>query len=314
MKIRSITKEEQLYVYSQSVQIEMQSGHIGYLRGDFGNDGKSFSTTWFDSGSHDKSDTFKTELDEVINRLRSSEYGLLKSRGYMQRFLKDQKGGIIDGGSGKEYGIRIDTEKYAYLLRCNPMQGYYCCYCYERKWLDSHMKRAENGIRFINPLYKELFRLADGDKIRITDTCGETCELLCRYIDETHLEVGDDKTQLYHICEFAELMERNGNTVIPLRSSLPEECYGHLGTCNEVILIKRGESGYYKTGIFKDTPQSAANLANDLNEELGVSKAQAKAMSVGSMFGWEVPAADPKNYDKSGNHKNQRKQNQRDSR
>ena len=41
---------------------------------------------------------------------------------------------------------------------------------------------------------------------------GKTMERTCRYIDDYHLEVG---TNLYHICEFAELCERNGHTVEP---------------------------------------------------------------------------------------------------
>ena len=39
---------------------------------------------------------------------------------------------------------------------------------------------------------------------------------------------------------------------------------------------------------------------DECNESGGVSKAQAAAMLAGSMFGWEVPAADPKNYDEQG--------------
>ena len=38
---------------------------------------------------------------------------------------------------------------------------------------------------------------------------------------------------LYHIAEFAERMERNGNTVIPLRSSLPEYCHSVLPSTDE---------------------------------------------------------------------------------
>lgn len=36
------------------------------------------------------------------------------------------------------------------------------------------------------------------------------------------------------------------------------------------------------------------------NAELGVTKAQEKAMKADSMFGWTVPAADPQSYDENG--------------
>ena len=35
------------------------------------------------------------------------------------------------------------------------------------------MKQAEKGIRFISPDYRELFRIADGDKVRIVRSDGE---------------------------------------------------------------------------------------------------------------------------------------------
>ena len=78
------------------------------------------------------------------------------------------------------------------------------------------MKNAEKGIRFIDPHYKELFRIPDGGKIIITYDWGEKAEKTCRFIDEYHTEVGRN---LYHICEFAERMEKNGHTY----ESKPEE-------------------------------------------------------------------------------------------
>ena len=112
------------------------------------------------------------------------------------------------------YGIRLDTEKYSYLMRFNPNRGEYnlYCYCYQKEWLNNHLKNAERGIRFIDPHYQEQFRIADGEKISIKLGDGKTMERTCRYIDDYHLEVG---TNLYHICEFAELCERNGHTVEP---------------------------------------------------------------------------------------------------
>ena len=184
------------------------------------------------------------------------------------------------------------------MLRLNPNKGEYniYCYCYIRQWLDRHMRQAEKGIRFITPDYKEVFRIPDGDRIRMTLPSGEKLEQTCRYIDETHLEVGNN---LYHVCEFAERMQHNGVKTIPLRSSLPEKCFSTLESTGEMIVISKGEKGYAPTGIYpqSDSPKGGASALNAAN---GVTKAQEAAMVAGSMFGWETPAADPKNYDEQG--------------
>ena len=95
-------------------------------------------------------------------------------------------------------------------------------------------------------------------------------------------------------------MEQNGNTVIPLRSSLPEQCYVFVQTENCVGIIKKGESGFYRTDIQGGKPSETNALVNEMNEKLGLTKAQVEAMKAGSMFGWGTPAADPKSYDKNG--------------
>lgn len=120
----------------------------------------------------------------------------------------------------------MDTEKYAYLLRCNPIRGDYnfYCYCYVREWLDRHMANAGKGIRFIDPHYQEKFRIPDGGKIILTTAWGEKSECTCRYIDEYHTEIGSN---LYHICEFAERMERNGATYEPKPPEPPQKAAKH---------------------------------------------------------------------------------------
>ena len=85
-------------------------------------------------------------------------------------------------------------------------------YCYVKEWLDKHIQKAEQGIRFIDPQYKELFRIPDGGKVIVTTSWGEKREYPCRFIDEYHTEVGSN---LYHICEFAERMQKNGATYEP---------------------------------------------------------------------------------------------------
>ena len=46
----------------------------------------------------------------------------------------------------------------------------------------------EKYIRFIDHDYKELFRIPDGDKIRITTSDGESFDRVCRYIDDYQSE------------------------------------------------------------------------------------------------------------------------------
>lgn len=301
LEIRPMTRAEQKYSYTQSQQIAGQTGCIGHLRADMDTDGKGFFSSWDDHRGDLKTREFKDEFDEVINALRFDEQygGVLKNRTSLTAYCHRHPDSAFEGNYTTEYGFRADTEQYAYMLRLNPNKGDYnlYCYCYRRDWLDDHMKRAEKGIRFITPDYKEKFRIPDGDKIRITTSFGEEMNRVCRYIDQTHLEVGN---YLYHICEFAERMEQNGSTVIPLRSSLPEQCYGTLLDTGKIVIYKRGETGYYKTDIPHTTKEDARALVDEHNARGGVSKAQEAAMAAGSMFGFDVPAADPANYDENG--------------
>ena len=66
-----------------------------------------------------------------------------------------------------------------------------------------------------------------------------------------------------------------------------------------MIVITKGEKGYASTGIYPQS-DSTKEGASALNAANGVTKAQEAAMVAGSMFGWETPAADSKNYDEQG--------------
>ena len=215
---------ERLYTTRQSMQIEGQTGSIGHLRADMGEDGKGFFTKW--RSHHENLDTeeFQQEFEDVLNALVGDEQygGFLKSRDTMRDFCQEHpESGFHDGFA---FGFRADTAQYSYLIRLQPYKGEenLFIYCYRRDWLDNHIKEAERGIRFITPNYEEKFRIADGDIVRIRCQNGRVLDRECRYIDECHVEVGKGWDNLYHICQFAEMMERYGNSVIPLRSTLPE--------------------------------------------------------------------------------------------
>lgn len=83
-------------------------------------------------------------------------------------------------------------------------------------------------------------------------------------------------------------------------AGLPEICYGTLPSNEkELIVIKRGESGYYKVDPLDDAYLCSADKNNEL---IGVTKGQRRAMEIGSLIGWTVPGSNPANYDEEGNY------------
>jgi len=77
----------------------------------------------------------------------------------------------------------------------------------------------DKEIRFIDSRYNELFRIPDGDAVRIILSGGDVMERNCKYIDDYHFELlrkGRDYGDVFHICQFAELNERSGNTYEPV--------------------------------------------------------------------------------------------------
>ena len=306
-EMRIMNESENKYTFKQSSQIKGQTGQIGFLTADLGSTSSDFLSSWTDTRYNFKKDEFKTELDEVINALR--EKGNILHSGddflhYCQAQANPQSKTETDS---ENFGVRIDTEKYAYLFRFDPdgKENNLCCYCYVKDSLDKHMQQAEKGIRFINPHYRELFRIPDGGKILIRNPRNPRSNpeiRECRYIDDYHVEIGNSPSSsyLFHICEFAEHMEANGYVCEPIRESLPKFCYSILAETGDIIILNRNEQGYCKTDIPAENKESARALVNEYNRKLGVSRAQEEAMRTGSMFSFAVPGADPKNYDKDG--------------
>ena len=70
----------------------------------------------------------------------------------------------------------------------------------------------KNMIRFIDSRYNELFLVPDGGNVVLTYPDGEKVTRSCQYIDEYHAQIG---SLVYHSCEFAEIMERNGTKYAP---------------------------------------------------------------------------------------------------
>ena len=140
INIRAMTPDERGFAYTQPDLFET-SGCIGHLRVDMGNTGTQFFSSWDDHQAELKTAEFKNEFDTVINALRNdAEYGgILASRTALASYCLRQPESVYE--NGREYGFRVDTDKYSYLLRLNPNRGEYAAYCYayEKEKLDRYL-------------------------------------------------------------------------------------------------------------------------------------------------------------------------------
>ena len=141
LSIRPIKPEEIPFSYTQSQNDNIESGCIGFLRGDFDTSGKGFYTTWEDKVKFLKTDEFKREFDDVINSLRFGYGELLKDRSSLSAYCHNNPDGVIKGNYTKEYGFRVDTDEHSYILRCNPTKGDYnfYVYAYDRETFEKHL-------------------------------------------------------------------------------------------------------------------------------------------------------------------------------
>lgn len=94
-------------------------------------------------------------------------------------------------------------------------------------------------IRFIDSHYKDLFRIPDGSCIQI-DYPNETVVKPCKFIDEYHTQIGNN---VFHICQFAEIMERNGASYMAEPEIMGEEAAWKVGR-DRILAVQTCEDGY----------------------------------------------------------------------
>jgi len=130
MDIRPMMQEEQKYSYTQDQDTMKKAGCIGHLRVDMDTNGTGFYSSWDNHSAEMKTQAFKDEFDDVINALREDpQYGgILKNRSSLAAYCRSENDSAFE--NGQEYGFRVDTEDYAYMLRLNPNPGEYAAYIY----------------------------------------------------------------------------------------------------------------------------------------------------------------------------------------
>ncbi len=97
----------------------------------------------------------------------------------------------------------------------------------------------DHSIRFINSRYDELFRIPDGGRIKV-DFPDRSFISPCEYIDDYHTRVGGD---VYHICQFAEILERGDGKASPEPEMLKDQAAWQINH-REYLSIWATEDGW----------------------------------------------------------------------
>ena len=132
------------------------------------------------------------------------------------------------------------------------------------------------SIRFIDSQYHDLFRIPDGGMIQVTYP-DRSFAAKCEYVDDYHLKVANE---LFHICQFAEILERGGGSCQPepiLELDRAAWDMGHRG----FLAVQSCESGWDYTFYDKEFHELDGGQLDDL--EISIQEAR---NALAADFGW----------------------------
>jgi hypothetical protein len=143
-QFQKTTQDEYDLFFSMEGEAAEQHGFLGYLRGDYGRDGREFHTTWFDGQADLKTDVFRGEFDGIINYLRDASIDPVEGPDVFKfHCLQNMRRRTTD----TEVRFKIVTYGYSYYFRCQPQVNDYNLYCfvYDNRFLLPSMERPNNA-------------------------------------------------------------------------------------------------------------------------------------------------------------------------
>lgn len=129
----------------------------------------------------------------------------------------------------------------------------------------------KNDIRFIDSRYNELFRIPDGGYIKV-EYPDRQFSVKCEHIDAYHAYIG---TEVLHICQFAELLERGGGKCQPEPESGAAEMGWRLGG-RRYLALQHCEAGW-KYSLYDDKFRMQAGSILE-KPELSINQARNEVM------------------------------------
>ena len=105
-------------------------------------------------------------------------------------------------------------------------------------------------VRLINSHYDDLYRIPDGGIVQINRSDGSSCTARVERIDDYHVDIGG-LGDVYHICQFAEIIERSGGTAYPEIQTQDEQGAWAFGSTG-CIAIQSTDEGWDYTLYYRD--------------------------------------------------------------
>lgn len=99
----------------------------------------------------------------------------------------------------------------------------------------------QKDIRFINSDYQTLFYLPNGGSIEV-ELPNRKFTARCEYLDNYHTRIGDE---VYHICQYAEILERKGGSCRPEPENFKEDAAWILGRYSYLVVETFEDSFHY---------------------------------------------------------------------
>jgi len=117
-----------------------------------------------------------------------------------------------------------------------------------RIWDDPTIPRDD--VRLINSHYDDLYRVPNHGVVQVDRSDGSSYTARVEHLDDYHFDMGE-YGNVYHICQFGEMMERSGSTAYPEIQTQDEQGAWELGG-KGYLAIQSCEDGWDYTLYHSD--------------------------------------------------------------